>query len=199
MDIISNRDTVTRVVNHPKKKFKGPDGYRLAATCIQKYYRRHRAYGNYKQLKFLIAMATVIQRKYRLWQIKHKTRKKIKKINADSYKVWLKMQEEFRKNWGTIKTEKRVEIHINSFSLSEMQRLSTEKFKQKENSQMSRIFRVKDPLLDIIYISPYPLTKEITDYYQKIMELVEIENPESRFTIVVPENYVKFPRHFSLT
>ena len=31
------------------------------------------------------------------------------------------------------------------------------------------------------------------------MELVEIENPESRFTIVIPENYVKFPRHFSLT
>ena len=32
-----------------------------------------------------------------------------------------------------------------------------------------------------------------------ILELVEIENPETRFTVVVPENYVKFSRHMSLT
>jgi hypothetical protein len=64
---------------------------------------------------------------------------------------------------------------------------------------MSRIFRIKDPLVDVIYIAPYPLTKEITDYYVKIMELVEIEKSDSRFTIVIPENYVKFPRSFSLT
>jgi hypothetical protein len=33
----------------------------------------------------------------------------------------------------------------------------------------------------------------------KILELVEIENPGSRFHIIVPENYVKFPPQLSLT
>jgi hypothetical protein len=33
----------------------------------------------------------------------------------------------------------------------------------------------------------------------KILDLVEIEEPEKRFMVVIPENYVKFPRHFSLT
>ena len=33
----------------------------------------------------------------------------------------------------------------------------------------------------------------------KILELVEIESPEKRFHIVVPENYTKFPGHLSLT
>lgn len=31
------------------------------------------------------------------------------------------------------------------------------------------------------------------------MELVEIEEPEKRFCVIVPENYVKFHRHLSLT
>lgn len=64
---------------------------------------------------------------------------------------------------------------------------------------MSRIFSVKDPNLEVIYISPFPLTNEIQQYYSKILELVEIENPETRFTVVVPENYVKFHRHMGLT
>jgi len=58
---------------------------------------------------------------------------------------------------------------------------------------------VKDPNVDVIYISPYPLTNEIYNYYLKILELVEVEEPEKRFMVIVPENYVKFPRHFSLT
>ena len=65
--------------------------------------------------------------------------------------------------------------------------------------QISRIFSVKDPNVDVIYICPYPLTTEIYNYYLKILELVEIEEPERRFVVIVPENYVKFPRHFSLT
>lgn len=44
------------------------------------------------------------------------------------------MQEEFRLRWGDIKKQKRVEIHISSYSISEMQRLTIEKFKQKENA-----------------------------------------------------------------
>lgn len=35
-------------------------------------------------------------------------------------------------------------------------------------------------------------------YYLKILELVEIDSADKRFHIVVPENYVKFPQHFSL-
>jgi hypothetical protein len=65
--------------------------------------------------------------------------------------------------------------------------------------QISRLFSVKDPNVDVIYVCPYPLTKEIYNYYLKILELVEIEEPEKRFIVIVPENYVEFPKHFSLT
>jgi len=109
------------------------------------------------------------------------------------------MQNEFSNSWASIRQNRRIEIHINSFTISEVQRMSIEKFKQKENMQIARIFSVKDPNVDVIYICPYPLTNEIYNYYLKILELVEIDDPESRFHVIVPENYVKFPRHLSLT
>ncbi len=62
-----------------------------------------------------------------------------------------------------------------------------------------RIFSVKDPNVDVIYISPFTLTSEVFKYYMKILELVEIEEPTKRFHLVVPENYVRFHQHLSLT
>ena len=76
-----------------------------------------------------------------------------------------------------------MEIHINSFSVAEMKRMSIEKLKQKENAQIMRIFSVKDPKVDVIYVSPFVLTNEVYKYYMKILELVEIEEPAKRFNI----------------
>lgn len=39
------------------------------------------------------------------------------------------MQNEFKKSWPSIRQNKRFEIHINSFTISEVQRMSIEKFK----------------------------------------------------------------------
>ena len=66
------------------------------------------------------------------------------------------MMEEFKQKWSSIKTKKRVEVHINSLSIDEIKRMSMEKFLQRENGQLSRIFTAgKDPNLEIIYVCPY--------------------------------------------
>lgn len=80
-----------------------------------------------------------------------------------------------------------------------MKRMTVEKLKQKENSQIMRIFSVKDPNVDVIYVSPYTLTSEVFKYYMKILELVEVEEPNKRFHLIVPENYVRFHEHLSLS
>lgn len=108
------------------------------------------------------------------------------------------MQEEFKRCWPDIKNNKRVEIHYNSYSVEERRRLTIEKLKQKENSQITRIFSVKDPNVDVIYICPFNLTQEVYKYYLKILELAEIEEATSRFHILVPENYPVFKSHLSL-
>ena len=73
---------------NPKKMYKGAAGYTLTATMIQKMYRYYRAHTNFKQLKFLMAKATYIQRKFRLYQIKSKAKKKIQNLNNDKKKAW---------------------------------------------------------------------------------------------------------------
>jgi len=77
--------------------------------------------------------------------------------------------------------------------------MTVERLKQKENSQIMRIFSVKDPNVDVIYICPFALTNEVQKYYLKILELVEIEEPTGRFHMIVPENYPQFRSHLSLS
>ena len=40
--------------------------------------------------------------------------------------------------------------------------------------------------MDIIYISPVPLCKAVTEYYEKILEFSNIENGEERVKILCP-------------
>lgn len=99
--------------------FKGPGGPIMAAIMIQKTWRYYKAFSNFKQLKFLMVKARKIQKRYRLWQLKNQTQKKLKKLRADSIRVWGEMQAEFKKSWPQIRQNKRIEIHINSMSISE--------------------------------------------------------------------------------
>ena len=75
-----------------------------------------------------MAKATVIQRKFRLYQLMKSTKAKIKELNNESMKVWREMMDEFKGKWSEIRKKKRVEIHINSFTIEEVRRLSMEKF-----------------------------------------------------------------------
>ena len=123
----------------------------------------------------------------------------MEELTNESLFVWKEMMEEFKSKWQDIKRKRRIEIHVNSISVSEMKRMSMEKFLQRENAQISRIFAVKDPLVDVIYISPFQMTNDVIGYYMKIMEIGEIDNPNSKLNIVVPDNIHKFPHHFSLS
>jgi|TARA_B110001450_G_C17654558_1_gene494627 hypothetical protein len=64
--------------------------------------------------------ASIIQRRFRLYMLKSKTNKKLKELRTDQMKVWTQMQNEFKLKWPKIKTQRRTEIHINSFSISEI-------------------------------------------------------------------------------
>jgi len=43
-----------------------------------------------------------------------------------------------------------------------------EKFLQRQNAQISRLFALKDPLVDIIFIAPFDLPPEVLSYYSKV-------------------------------
>ena len=99
----SNRVQVDEAIKNPRNKYKGPNGPVLAAIKVQQTWRRHKAYSAFSQLKFLMVKATVIQRKFRLYQLKKSTKIKVHQLNDQSRSVWRDMQEEFKRCWPDIK------------------------------------------------------------------------------------------------
>ena len=154
-DCINNKDEVASRIRIPSMMFKGQEGPILAATVIQKNWRTHKARVAYTYLKFLMAKATIIQRSFRLFQFQKQTKERVDELTNESLFVWKEMMEEFRQKWPAIKTRKRIEIHVNSLSIEEAKRISMDKFLQRENAQISRIFATKDANVDIIYVSPF--------------------------------------------
>ena len=77
MSCVSNRTQVNEAIKNPRNKFKGPNGPVLAVIRIQTCWRRHKAFSAFAQLKFLMLKATVIQRKFRLYQLKKSTKVKV--------------------------------------------------------------------------------------------------------------------------
>lgn len=104
---------------NPKTMFRGPGGPQLAAVLIQKHFKGWRAYSNFKQLKYLMIKASVIQKRYRLWRLKSQTNKKLTELKKDQLKVWQKMQQDFIDQWAETRHQHRVEIHVNSFTIDE--------------------------------------------------------------------------------
>lgn len=68
------------VVEVPKRKFKGPGGQNLAAIVIQRIWKGFKSNSNFRQLKYLMKQATVIQRRFRLFLLKSKTSRRVKDI-----------------------------------------------------------------------------------------------------------------------
>jgi IQ domain-containing protein H len=42
--------------------------------------------------------------------------------------------------------------------------------------------------VEVVYVSPFQMTNDVTGYYMKILEIGEIENAQSKLNIVVPDN-----------
>jgi hypothetical protein len=77
LSCVINLQTVLDAMRNPKVMFRGPNGPVLATIKIQTVWRRYKAYSSFSQLKHLMYMATLIQRKYRLYQLKKSTKVKI--------------------------------------------------------------------------------------------------------------------------
>lgn len=176
-DCINNKDEVGKLVKIPTRMFKGPEGPILAATVIQKNFRMYKAREAYKHLRFLMKKATIIQRRFRLYLFQKQTKDRVEELTNESLFVWKEMMDEFKQKWPSIKNRRRVEVHISSISIEELKRISMAKFLQRENAQLSRIFSLKDPNVEVIYVTPFQMTSDVLGYYMKILEIGEVNSP----------------------
>lgn len=109
-----------------------------------------------------------------MYLFQKQTKARVEELNNESLFVWREMMAEFKQKWPAIKTRRRVEVHVNSLSIEEMKRISMEKFLLRENSQLSRIFAIKDLNVEVIYVTPFQITSDVLGYYLKILEIGDV-------------------------
>ena len=98
-----------------------------------------------------------------------------------------KLQKELCSQWNIIKTCNRYEIHVCSYSMEEFKRLTMKSLKQRENNQITRIFKAIETDVNIIYVLPFQLHEEIIKYYQSIFRF-NSTNIQQKIYFIVPEN-----------
>eukprot|EP00466_Bigelowiella_natans_P016617 jgi/Bigna1/53430/estExt_Genewise1Plus.C_190183 len=177
----------------------GENKARRAAVKIQAFARMWLMRKNYRIYKFRYSMASCIQRAWRSYLFLKNTRIRISKKWEKKMLNWRCLMADFRRDWHRTCRKRRVEIHVPSMSLHANQRRSMHNFNILENAQMSRLAVLKDPKVEVIYIAPFRIPREVLGYFYALLEVGGVESPQRRIGIAIPENIKIYPDHFSLS
>ena len=206
MKIIDEKELLLCVVESDLKGINPNDPFKLFTSDKEKYIVRiQMAFRKYIARKKLYEMRSYfdkikyIQHMYKSSKLKVNSRKKAKVLFENRYQEWKKMMSNFKKKWDLVKTMKRVIIHYNTISLttdnSHSMNISFNQFKQRENNQLNRMIDLYDPNVEIIYISPYDIDKDIISYYTSILNTLGIEKINERFHLLIPDITKHIPKN----
>ncbi|OQR95004.1 hypothetical protein ACHHYP_00632 [Achlya hypogyna] len=197
LSCILNVDEVTMLMRRPGQRFKGGDGRGAAAVLIQSVFRMHLTRRRLKQ-HHGHAYASLIQRIYRTYKCVKEAQVKLRLAREADAHVWEAQMSAFHANWDKIKMQRRVVVHVPSFSAEERTRLNMDNFAIRQNLQLARLCAIADPNVDVIYVSPFELSADIQKYMTRLLQLGGVADPHSRVRMLHPENAERFPEHFSL-
>ncbi|KRX06754.1 Protein kinase-like domain [Pseudocohnilembus persalinus] len=199
VDCIVNKENLKNYWKIPGRKYNGEQGKLRAILKIQSTIRMFLGRKQFEKYLSFYRKVKKIQNCAKIYLGFKRTKKRIQQKNEQIYQQFQELQARFKEEWGIIQNKQRIEVHINSFSFDEIKRITMQKQMQRENLQISRIFRLRDPLLTIIYICPFEISQEITEYYYKILELGNVADFRSRLYFITPQNLSAFPSYFSLS
>lgn len=204
LSVIVNKDDVEGLIFKPGRRFLGPNGNTVAATQIQSSWRRYRDRSHYLEYRRLKWAAGVIAISWIMHIKMAKMRVQLRETRQRQLENFKQRSKKFASSWDRIKKSKRVVIHIPSLGLSQRIRDSINDFGMRQNTQMARLCDIQDPNVDVIFISPVPLSDETLQYYLKLLGLSsavgsgEVEDQcdmSDRYKILVPEAIKSFPTH----
>ena len=199
LSCIVNQTEVQPLLDIPALRYIGEHGKNTAATVIQSLWKMHKARSAYKQLSKLIAKAKIIQYAVRRFLALKQMRKNAARNFRDKLEEWKIMQEKFKSDWPKIASNRRIEVHLNSFSVKEVRRLTMEKCSIRQNLQISRLFALQDSQVDVVYVSSVEIASDLIKLYSKVLEVGEVERADSRFHVITPEIMNRMPPHLSVT
>eukprot|EP01029_Cantina_marsupialis_P010545 TRINITY_DN23_c8_g1_i1.p1 TRINITY_DN23_c8_g1~~TRINITY_DN23_c8_g1_i1.p1 ORF type:complete len:1057 (+),score=252.90 TRINITY_DN23_c8_g1_i1:125-3295(+) len=199
LSCITNVDQVAPLLHIPGQRFRGPNGRKLAAIAIQSVFRMYNAKSKFGKLKAHTIAINLIARAWKAYIDRTKCREQLRQKRKDEEARWRGLQDTLKERWSTIQNERRVIVHVPSYTISENQRLSMPVLRNRENAQMSRMCELLDENTEIIYIVPYHLSQDVATYHKKLMQVGAGARGASAFRIIVPENLHRFPASLCLS
>lgn len=190
-DCLENKDMVLELIPNRTEKL-GDRIEKHLITRLQGFMRLWLGKKYYKKVKQFKSNFIFIQNWMRICFNYKILKRKIFMIYKSYQMEFDQRQEEFKREWSMIKDQKRLEIHINSLGFDKFKRKTTNNFVNKQNLQLSRIFRLRDPNLEQVIITSTETPIELMAYYVKILEVSGIQDPASRIHFLFPENAEKF-------
>ena len=167
---------------------------------IQKTIRKYLSYKKYQKLKDFIFNLIIIQKYIKGRFIRKKLNNEIEAYKKQINEKYNELFTKFKEEYNEIQSNPRIEIHINSLSYQgKYNNCLTDKYPMKETLQLSRLIKLIDNNLEILYILPYELPEEIISYYFSILEKMGIKNIDTRIKFIVPEATEYLPLNYSLT
>lgn len=198
LSCIVNEDQVSALIRRPGQRYKGKDRKRKAATTLQGFFRMCLHRNRYTKFRHHGASANVIQQAWRIYSSQQNLKRRMKELRALQQHRWDAQMLRLKNRWYEIRANRRMVIHVPSCSIDERSRLRADNFSVKQNLQLSRLCGILDGNVDVIYVSPFELTADVSQYFMKLLELGGVANASARVKLVFPEQATRFPAHFSL-
>lgn len=198
LDCIANRDEVLPIIEATGQRFKASAGETLAAVLIQSVWRMHGLHGEFQARRSELHAAEAIQEMWRNAMVRATFLATLWRKRTRDRDDMQELQNDLITSWPLIRHKHRVVVHVPSVAYDVHKRRTMYDLQREQNLTIARLCDVKDPTVDVIYVAPFHMHDETIQYWQRVLQIGGVKRTRSRFTVVVPENLDRFPRHMSL-
>jgi hypothetical protein len=200
VECLVNAEQVRACMEVPGQRYRvGSDAESLAATELQSATRGMLGRRSAAQMRANGDAAAVVTGRAKVFLLSRWRARAAQVAIAAERERWDELCARFKVNWPRVREAPRVVIHIGSLSCTGDQRLSMRDLELRQNAQLPRLCDVRHPNVDVLYVAPFALNEDVTQYFSKVLEIGGVGEPAKRFKIVVPENLSRFPHTLSLT
>ncbi|XP_056455688.1 IQ motif-containing protein H [Gadus chalcogrammus] len=203
---LDNQPEVLALLLRPGQRYRGEGGAEAAAVRVQAWWRGRLARADYVRHRRRVwaggVLALALWRRLQMRRVRELLQAR-RRRQLENHR---QRAQHLAANWKHIHSSTRTIIHIPSLGYSQSQRSQLKDFGILQNTQISRLADIRDPNVDVIYVAPRPMGKDVAGYYARLLELQASGAPESpsgpsslgnhkRFTIITPEALDYFPTH----
>ncbi|XP_030222022.1 LOW QUALITY PROTEIN: IQ motif-containing protein H [Gadus morhua] len=164
---LDNQPEVLALCSAPGQRYRGEGGAEAAAVRVQAWWRGRLARADYVRHRRRVwaggVLALALWRRLQMRRVRELLQAR-RRRQLENHR---QRAQHLAANWKHIHSSTRTIIHIPSLGYSQSQRSQLKDFGILQNTQISRLADIRDPNVDVIYVAPRPMGKDVAGYYAR--------------------------------